>query len=130
MFHEGLLKMYIEDEALFWQFILGIAPCFIIGVLYGLLVQSRELCQKKTKGKEMFIVVSCTIIASLLWFVYIFGWPFNEATVHAILLAFGLNAFMLVFPFLGGMMTGLFLMKVYWFVQRTIRQSHFSDVRN
>ncbi len=122
MFVEGLLAMYVDNPALFWQFIICIAPGFVFGVMYGLLVQSRELNGKKAPPWQMFKVFSLTNIASILWTGYIFDWPFADMTAGIIALSVGLYALVLSFPILGGMMAGLWLMNAYWFLQRTAHQ--------
>lgn len=122
MFVEGLFNMYVHDPALFWRFMLGITPGFVIAVPYGLLEQSRELNNRKSPrwGTLKFILV--TDLLSQLWIAYVFDWPYSDMTVTLSLVVLVLYGFVLMFPILGGIITGLWLMKMYWFTVQTIRR--------
>lgn len=117
---EGLIRMYIENPVLFWQFITCSAPGFVAGLLYGLLVQSRELNGKKSPPWEMAKFFLLTNIASIVWTGYIFSWPLADLTAGIIVFIVCGYAVVLMTPILAGMIAGLWLMKAYWFLQRTV----------
>jgi hypothetical protein len=126
---EGLLKMYVEDPDLFWQFIYGIAPGFIACLLYGLLLQSRDLNGRTTSGWKMFRFVALVNVASLSWIGYLTNWSFANMTNEEAVFSVGLYALVLMFPLCYGAMTGMWLLRVYWFVKRTVHRYRPSGPR-
>lgn len=120
MFTEGLVRLYLESPDEFWRFFFGFAPGFVICVLYGLLLQSREFHGKRNSGWKMFRFILIVNGVSLLWTYIISSWSISSMTVGEATLVFILYGFLYMFPILGGTMTGMYLMKSYWFVKRTI----------
>ena len=122
---EGLMQMYVQDSALFWQVIKAIAPGFVVGVLYGLLVHSRQLNGGSTSGWHMLRFCLTTNIVSLLWVGHLTHWPILDTTATDSSIVVGLCALLLMLPITGGVLTGMRLMQGYWFIKQMIYQLRF-----
>jgi hypothetical protein len=116
---DGFINMYEHDPALFWQIVYAVTPGFVAGVLYGLLVHSRELNGRTTTSRQMWRFTFLTNAASLLWIGYMTDWPLANMTIDVAALVIGLYALALMWPIVVGMMTGMRLMQAYWFLRRT-----------
>ena len=114
---EGMLRMYAEKPDDFWTFIVAIAPVFVLGLLGGLLEESRELHGKRSRFRDFFKRIVVILILGMSWMCYIYDWfPLDDPVELGIGLV--ILAATLVFPLYGGAMTGMWAFKAYcWVVQ-------------
>ena len=117
MFIEGLLKMYVEDPALFWDFIRIIAPIFIGGLVFGAYVQVREFRMGTTTNGLMWRALLGGIVLSVFW-ANLYWHVFDVPNFGALLITLTIIALVLSFPLIGGVMTGRWLVNAYRWARR------------
>ncbi len=112
MFVEGLTRMYVEQPDMFWMTIWGITPTFTLGFFWGVWLQSKE-----PYGRTISMWKGVAIITTIgvVWVYFYTNWlAFDD--IPMMFLELLLTTFLLMFPLLGGAMTGMWILKAYCFV--------------
>jgi hypothetical protein len=123
MFLDGMMRMYLENPATFWQFLLAITPALVMGFVYGLLEQSRQLCKKPPiPGRNLRFILRAEAV-NILWASTVYQWlPSNGQQ----LLGASFMYFIMLFPLIGAAIAGIHALNVYWFIRKHWPRFHFS----
>ncbi len=115
MFIQDMALMYVQRPDDFWILISAIAPIFINGLAWGVLLQSREFHGKTLSWRGFHKGLLLINITGTVWFCYSNDWyPTNMEQVVELLLVM----LLLMIPLLGGAMTGIKALMAYCFISQ------------